>query len=154
MLSYCQRVSSLEGISPMSRSNRICRRTWAWCFSLAALALSGGRARATALEDFVKTPDPAYSWKLKQKTAVGAGTLYDIELVSQVWQGITWKHQLQVYLPRDVKPAATLFLWNQGGKANIGSMAMMTTLAQKMKAPVAFLYGIPNQPLLDGKKED
>ena len=27
-------------------------------------------------------------------------------------------------------------------------------LARKMKAPVAFLYGIPNQPLLDGKKED
>ena len=27
-------------------------------------------------------------------------------------------------------------------------------LAQKVKAPVAFLYGIPNQPLFDGKTED
>ena len=30
----------------------------------------------------------------------------------------------------------------------------MNELAKKMNAPVAFLYGIPNQPLFDGKKED
>jgi len=123
------------------------------CLSLAAVA-SPSTARATALDDFVKTPDPAYSWKLKQKTTAGKGTLYDMELVSQVWHGITWKHQLQVYLPKDVKPSATLFLWNQGGQAGIGSTAIMMALADKMKAPVAFLYGIPNQPLFDGKNED
>jgi PhoPQ-activated pathogenicity-related protein len=111
-------------------------------------------APAAALDDFVKRPDPAYSWKLKQKMTVGDGTLYDIELVSQVWQDIPWKHQLQVYLPKGVKPSATLFLWNQGGRATSGSRAMMIAMAEKMKAPVAFLYGIPNQPLLDGKKED
>jgi PhoPQ-activated pathogenicity-related protein len=107
-----------------------------------------------ALDDFVKTPDAAYSWKLKQKTATGSGTVYDIELVSQVWQGITWTHQLQVFVPRGVKPSATLFLWNQGGKSSVASMAMAMAMASKMKAPVAFLYGIPNQPLLGGKKED
>jgi PhoPQ-activated pathogenicity-related protein len=128
-----------------------------WIFACVAVTVFAGlatTARAATLDDFVKTPDPAYSWKLKQKTTVGGGTLYDIELVSQVWQGIAWKHQLQVYLPKGVKPAATMFLWNQGGRANIGSMAMMTALADKMKAPVAFLYGIPNQPLFGGKTED
>ena len=82
------------------------------------------------------------------------GTIYDLHLVSQVWEGITWEHQLQVYLPKGVKPTATMFLWNQGGKAGAISTALGMDLARKMNAPVAFLFNIPNQPLLGGKKED
>src|SRR5205085_3793545 len=52
------------------------------------------------------------------------------------------------------KPAATLLLWNQGGRASPGTIAFGLDLARKMGAPCAFLYGIPNQPLLGGKKED
>jgi PhoPQ-activated pathogenicity-related protein len=47
-----------------------------------------------------------------------------------------------------------MFLWNQGGKAGFNSILFGLDLATKMKAPVAFLYGIPNQPLLEGKSED
>src|SRR5438552_13473913 len=67
--------------------------------------------------DYVQTPDPAFSWKLTGKTETAGGTVYDLHLISQVWQGITWEHQLQVFLPKDVKPTKTMFLWNQGGKA-------------------------------------
>jgi PhoPQ-activated pathogenicity-related protein len=121
--------------------------------SLAVLAGWAATARADVL-DYVKKPDSAFAWKLKGKTEAAGGTVYDLHLVSQVWHGIKWEHQLQVYLPRDVKPTATMFLWNQGGTANAKSIALGMELARKMKAPVAFLYGIPNQPLLDGKKED
>jgi PhoPQ-activated pathogenicity-related protein len=137
----------------MHGTTRLGRWILACGVSLAALTGFAASAHA-ALDDFVKTPDPAYSWKLKQKTSAGGGTIYDIELVSQVWHGITWKHQLQVFLPNAVKPSATLFLWNQGGQADVRSMGMMMTLAKKMQAPVAFLYGIPNQPLFGGKSED
>lgn len=111
----------------------------------------GARADLT---EYVKTPDAAFAWKLKDKKEVPGGTVYDLHLVSQVWQGITWEHQLQVYLPKDVKPTATMFLYNQGGKAGAASVVFGMDLAKKMKAPVAFLFGIPNQPLLGGKKED
>lgn len=124
-----------------------------WPIALVASLAMTGSAWADLL-DYVKKADPEFSWKLRSKTMNEAGTIYDLELVSQVWQGITWKHQLQVYLPKGVTPTATMFLWNQGGKANLGSIAMGMDLARKIKAPVAFLYGIPNQPLLDGKKED
>jgi len=97
---------------------------------------------------------PRIAWKLKSKSEVAGGTIYDLHLVSQVWQGITWEHQLQVYLPSGVKPTKTMFLWNQGGKASPASIALGMDFAKKMNAPVAFLYGIPNQPLFDGKKED
>jgi PhoPQ-activated pathogenicity-related protein len=125
-------------------------RRWLSIFALTVLA---GHARAD-LFDYVKTPDPEFSWKLKSKTATPDGTVYDLHLVSQVWQGIKWEHQLQVYLPKDVKPTTTMFLWNQGGKSSPVSVATGMDLARKMNAPVAFLYGIPNQPLLGGKKED
>ena len=104
--------------------------------------------------DYVKKPDKEFSWKIKSKMDQAEGTVYDLHLVSQVWHGITWEHQLQVFLPKDVKPDATMFLWNQGGTASPASIAFGMDLAKKMGAPVAFLYGIPNQPLLDGKKED
>jgi PhoPQ-activated pathogenicity-related protein len=47
-----------------------------------------------------------------------------------------------------------MFLYNQGGTANANSIALGMDLARKMGAPVAILYGIPNQPLLGGKFED
>src|SRR4051794_20126024 len=91
---------------------------------LALLALAAGAAPARAqLLDYVSKPDEAFSWKLVSKTETPEGTVYDLHLVSQVWQGITWEHPLQVYLPKGVKPTATMFLWNQGGKPSPTSVA-------------------------------
>jgi PhoPQ-activated pathogenicity-related protein len=115
--------------------------------------LSAVSLRADLL-DYVQKPDPQFSWKLQQKSDTPQGTLYDLQLVSQVWQNITWTHQLQVYQPRDVAPNAVMFLYNTGGDANPGTIAFGMDLARKIQAPVAFLYHIPNQPLLGGKKED
>src|ERR1043165_1313766 len=126
------------------------RRLW---LSMALLVVVTGNSQANVVE-YVKKPDEVFSWKLKSKTVLPEGMVYDIHLVSQTWQGIIWEHQLQVYLPKGVKPTRTMFLWNQGGKSSPGSIAFGMDLARKMKAPVAFLFNIPNQPLLDGKKED
>ncbi|MCI0464959.1 MAG: PhoPQ-activated pathogenicity-related family protein [Gemmataceae bacterium] len=118
------------------------------------LLLGPASAARADLLDYVKKPDKVYGWKLKAKTNHPEGMVYDLHLVSQEWQGIRWEHQLQVYLPTGVKPTRTMFLWNQGGKASAGSIAFGMDLAKKLKAPVAFLYHVPNQPLLGGKTED
>jgi PhoPQ-activated pathogenicity-related protein len=110
-------------------------------------------ARAGLLE-YVKKPDASFTWKFKSKTEHPQGLIYDLSLVSQTWQGIAWEHSLQVYLPKNVQPGSTIFLWNQGGKPNVGSMAFGMDLSHRMGIPCAILYGIPNQPLFDGKKED
>lgn len=126
-------------------------------WSVCVLVLLGGMgpsvARADLLE-YVKRPEPAYAWKLKEKIQHPLGTVYDLHLVSQVWQGITWEHQLQVYQPPNAVPGTTMLLWNTGGGANTGNQFLGMDLARRLKAPVAFLYHIPNQPLLGGKKED
>jgi PhoPQ-activated pathogenicity-related protein len=126
---------------------------WPALFGLVASGLFVSTARADLLA-YVSRPEPAFAWKLKGKTESAQGTIYDLHLVSQTWQGITWEHQLQVYQPKDVTPNATMFLWNTGGGANFANISMGMDLARRIKAPVAFLYHTPNQPLLDGRKED
>src|SRR5713226_348531 len=92
-------------------------RKTTWPLVLATLLAGAGQARADLLE-YVKKPDDSFSWKLKGKIAHPLGDIYDLQLVSQTWQSIKWEHQLQVYVPKGVKPTETIFLWNQGGKAS------------------------------------
>jgi len=110
-------------------------------------------ARADLLE-YVQKPEPAFAWKLKEKSDHPLGVIYDLHLVSQTWQRIPWEHQLQVYLPKEAVPSSTMLLWNTGGSASPGSKLLGMQLARMVKIPVAFLYHVPNQPLLDGKRED
>jgi len=48
-----------------------------------------------------------------------------------------------------------MFLWVTGGRASPEAIALGLELARKSTAPVAFLYDVPNQPLLEGNlRED
>jgi len=132
------------------------RRTGRWfrlLFLACCLAAFPAAARADLL-DYVQKPEPHFAWKLKQKIDGPLGVIYDLELTSQTWEGIDWTHQLQVYQPNGVEPTPTMLLFNTGGKAGPASIAMGLGIAGQVRAPVAILYGIPNQPLFDGKKED
>jgi PhoPQ-activated pathogenicity-related protein len=122
---------------------------------LAAVLTIAWAAPARAdLNDFVKKPEKAYNWKLKEKKETEQGIIYDLHLVSQTWQDIKWEHQVQVYQPKGVEPNGTMLIWNTGGGAKADTIQMGMDLAKKTKAPCAFLYHVPNQPLLGGKKED
>ena len=119
---------------------------------LAGLTLTGG-AQAD-LAGYVKKTEPKYAWKLNGKDEGSNGTVYNLSLVSQEWQGITWKHDLQVFVPKKVHPGARMFLYNSGGKPSPFSSLFGWDLAKQIQAPVVFLWAIPNQPLLGGLRED
>ncbi len=106
------------------------------------------------LDAYLKRPEPAYEWKLKEKIVLGDDVIYDLHLVSQVWQDIKWEHPIQVYVPGGVKPNGTMVMWNTGGRPNVRDRLLAMMLAKKIQAPCAFLYGIPNQPLLGNLRED
>ena len=109
------------------------------------------------LQKYVGKPEAAFEWKLKSKIdgEQSGDRIYDFQFVSQIWQGNKWQHQLQVYLPRSVAPNSTMFLWVTGGSARAEYVALGMELARKIRAPVAFLYHVPNQPLLEGNlRED
>jgi PhoPQ-activated pathogenicity-related protein len=130
------------------------RSIFALLLSAAASAPALADAPPSALTDYVNKEDKSFAWKPVGKTETDAGTVYDVDLTSQTWHEITWTHQIQVYVPKGVKPQPTMVLWNQGGKPGAASGALGLQLATKVGAPVAFLFGIPNQPLFGGKTED
>jgi PhoPQ-activated pathogenicity-related protein len=103
------------------------------------------------LQNYVGRPETAFEWQVKNKTDRESGELiYDLQFVSQVWQGKKWRHQLQIYRPAESAPSATMFLWVTGGTTSPQTISFGLALARQIKAPVAFLYHIPNQPLLEG----
>lgn len=112
------------------------------------LAVSSARAD---LEQYLKKPESQFMWRAKQKWDQSRGTVYDLQLVSQSWQGVTWEHQLQVYQPSDIVPNDVMFFWITGGSAKPWSAYLGLELARKIGAPIAFLFQVPNQPLLEGK---
>lgn len=103
---------------------------------------------------YVAKPDSNYSWQLVGEDYQLGITYYDIELVSQEWQGILWKHRLKVAVPPNV-PDETLgvlvITGSGGGKTELQYAGIV---ASQTGVPVAVLFDVPNQPLFDGKRED
>ena len=112
----------------------------------------------TALQDYVSAPDDSYKYELKETVEQDGCTIHKLELTSQTWQGIVWKHALYVYVPSNLRYQNTVLLFITGGKTggqpNEEDMAMGVKLAQAAATPVAFLHQVPNQPLFDDRVED
>ena len=106
------------------------------------------------LVNYVRAPDDSFRWKKENQQETEAGTVYTLDLVSQTWHGIVWDHKLQIFVPKGAPITATIVLWNQGGRPNAASVMLGMEMARRIGAPVAFLYGIPKQPLFGGKTED
>lgn len=120
----------------------------------AAAPAAPDAAIPTELTDYVSKKDPSFEWKLADTKKTDTGTVYELDLVSQTWQKVVWDHKVQVFVPKGAKPRATMVLWNQGGRPSAASGALGAALAERVGAPVAFLYGVPKQPLFGGKVED
>jgi PhoPQ-activated pathogenicity-related protein len=113
----------------------------------------------TALQDYVAAKDDAFAWKILKHDRSGDYLTYDIELTSQVWEGITWKHALTIVIPLNhIRHRDTVLLFimggSTGGKPSAEDLAMGRRLASNAEMPVALLSQIPNQPLLGDRKED
>lgn len=105
--------------------------------------------------DYVNKPDTSFQWKLvSQQTAPTGMRTAELEMVSQTWQGIQWRHHLLICRPPEAKSTDTFLLFITGDY-NPSEAAMLTNVVSNaLKAPIAVLFDIPNQPLYDGRRED
>jgi PhoPQ-activated pathogenicity-related protein len=112
-----------------------------------------GFARAD-LEKYVTKPDSSFRWVQEKKESVATGVIYTLQMTSQTWQGIVWKHRLLIYVPVHVTPGETMTILNTGGGPGAAADLFAMNLAIKAQSPLAVLYDVPNQPLLGDKVED
>jgi PhoPQ-activated pathogenicity-related protein len=116
-----------------------------------------GPARAD-LPTYVKQADDAFAWELEANRDIIGGKVLRLKLTSQVWQDITWKHQLYVCEPADVKYDDTMLLVIAGGRngrePRDRDYLLGMGLARLCGGRVAVLAQVPNQPLLGDRVED
>lgn len=120
-----------------------------------------------ALQRYLSIDDGKFSWQIQDSLHIGEGTIYQVLLTSQQWREFTWKHQLNVIVPRNIEHDGALLFISSGRMQrdnpeqpewhDLASDAMIQSVAQmavENKAVAALLRQVPNQPLFDGKTED
>jgi PhoPQ-activated pathogenicity-related protein len=117
--------------------------------------------------DYIARRDPDFGWIERSAGSLGVTSYVELKLVSQEWQGVTWKHQLYVVKPSTLNPAAThgmLVIAGNSWKDEYDhppthhslskSAPVYAQLAEKLGTPIAILLQVPFQPMFDQLTED
>jgi PhoPQ-activated pathogenicity-related protein len=111
---------------------------------------------ADDLRRYVTADDPAYRWEhVAQMSPQEGVVVHELKLISQVWQGITWEHRLRIITPQTPNdPSSLALLLVTGTGAAEQEWREGLFMARALRAPVAILADVPNQPLFGGLVED
>ena len=143
--------------------NRIAGAVWVASLVLlfapsGAIAKEPAPGLPQALFRYVAQDEKVFEWKLNGRQELEQGTIYDLNLTSQQWQGIVWKHALTVCEPKQLRYPKHVLLFVTGGsngnRPDRGDLERGIALATLCGARVATIHHVPNQPLFDGRKED
>lgn len=120
---------------------------------LTAVSLSAGE---TALDRYVKQPDPAYKWSVAAKIPGRGVTAYVLDVTSQSWltpaevDRTEWKHWVVVHKPETVSSDVALLLiegGNNQSKPPAKPDDFLSSVATKTQSVTVQLRMTPNQPL-------
>lgn len=118
-------------------------------FLIAAVSLAAPSVPGEYYQ-FLKKPDSSAKWKV---VASERGQT-EIDLTSQTWQGIVWKHGILVQQPPKVDYKGTAVLYITGDGPRDGDRAQIRLLSGATGMPVAMLFDVPNQPIWDMREDD
>src|SRR5437016_162519 len=134
------------------------RREFLFTYVAACLAIGGLPATAaeTALDRYVKKPDPTYSYQIVNTVHGDGYTSYVVDMTSQTWRKpsevdrTVWKHWLTIVKPDRITASAG-YLFLTGGstrdKAPSGANPSYVEIAMTTHSVAAELQDVPNEPL-------
>lgn len=144
-----------------------CLQGIACLFVVLAAPLSWAVETEGPLAKYVAKPDASYKWVKRQERELGGVTFVELTLTSQTWKTGPWKHQLFVIRPAEMTDASQALLLISGGawKDSLeappkegdslpGEAPVLAQAVKMLKAPVALLCQVPNQPIMGGLTED
>ncbi|MBI1177009.1 hypothetical protein GC207_06170 [bacterium] len=122
------------------------------------LRTSSALAAETALERYVRAPDPAYHYDLVSNHSADDGTTtYLLKFTSQTWltsaevDRTNWWHWLTIQRPKEVvSDTALLFITGGNNKSQDPPKPdnLLQRIAEATKTVVVELRQVPNQPLV------
>jgi len=142
---------------------RVCVCVWTLSLllpaSLSSQVASAEDAVPSALVDFVRRPEPDFGWQVTNRTTLESGRLLEVRLTSQKWHDIVWEHAVEIFEPKRVEFPRHALLFVTGGslpprQPDARSLQLGMTLAELCGTRVILLHQVPNQPLLDNRRED
>ena len=107
------------------------------------------------LEDYINKDLFKTTWKILSSTSNKDVKLIDVLLTGQPWQGTTWQHYVEIFIPiKNKSNLATILITTKKGMSQWHLPNDAEKLAKKTGSTIVVLYNIPNQPLFDGLIED
>ncbi len=120
--------------------------------------LAAGDPSPKELNEYLDLKDDSYQWKLLEEADKGGRQSFLIEMTSQTWHGIPWKHFMYVVQPTKVVNDGNCLLFITGSaigrQPNSDDRMMADLLAETSGSVVAMLFQVPNQPLFGDHVED
>jgi len=117
----------------------------------------------TALQAYLHNSDKSFIWEVKDKKKGDGVTLYRLQYTSQIWRGITWKHEMFIMVPDILKyNDALLFITGGHNDNTVPSthkwdedlVTSLSGVAKTNMTIVALVWQVPNQPLFGDLTED
>ena len=110
------------------------------------------------LDEYLALKDDSYGWKIVQRPEPGGKSAFLVEMTSQTWHDITWKHYMYIVEPSGVVNPDNCILFITGssiGREPRNEDRMVADgLAEMSGSAVAMLFQVPNQPLFGNHVED
>jgi len=110
------------------------------------------------LDAYLALPDDSFRWEVVGKSETATERTFLIDLTSQTWHGIPWKHFVLVAIPNKVtnpNHAALVIAGSSiGRKPNDNDKLLVRSLAEMAGMCTALLLQVPNQPLFGDFRED
>jgi PhoPQ-activated pathogenicity-related protein len=111
---------------------------------------------------YLNNGDKTFTYEVKDSSKIGNTSTYQLLLTSQKWKGITWRHQLTVFIPSNQAHPGALVIVSGGSNTDEQPnwskadrlWPVAAQMAESNKSIVAILKQTPNQPLMGGLKED